>query len=234
MDPQRKLWNQRQGELRRLLVDPASHAQAIELFLSQHAMLHAGVMTASSQLTFEDELWQDLDEEEARRVPPGGEHSVAWIIWHLARIEDVTMNLLVAGSPQVLVHEGWQERLLVDRRDTGNLIEREEVLRLSASVDIHALREYRLAVGRRTRAIAAQLQAADLKRKVDPARLAQVRAKEAVVEAASDLLKYWGSLSVAGLLLMPPTRHCFVHLNEGLRLKSALKRSRSQPYSAGD
>jgi hypothetical protein len=33
---------------------------------------------------------------------------------------------------------------------------------------------------------------------------------------------YWSRRTVAGLLLMPPTRHCFLHLNEALRIKHAL------------
>ena len=41
----------------------------------------------------------------------------------------------------------------------------------------------------------------------------------AVVEGARGLLDYWGGLTIAGLLLMPPTRHNFVHLNEAWMLK---------------
>jgi hypothetical protein len=33
------------------------------------------------------------------------------------------------------------------------------------------------------------------------------------------VLEYWGGLTYAGLLLMPPTRHNFIHLNEALRVK---------------
>ena len=35
------------------------------------------------------------------------------------------------------------------------------------------------------------------------------------------LVKYWGKRDTAGLLLMPATRHNFIHLNEALRLKQA-------------
>ena len=41
----------------------------------------------------------------------------------------------------------------------------------------------------------------------------------AVVEEARDLIDYWGKRTIAGLLLMPATRHNLVHLNEALRLK---------------
>jgi hypothetical protein len=55
--------------------------------------------------------------------------------------------------------------------------------------------------------------------KVDPRRLQRLMDEGAVVEAARGLIDYWGGLSIAGLLLMPPTRHNFVHLNEALRVK---------------
>jgi hypothetical protein len=32
-------------------------------------------------------------------IPPKGGHSIAWTLFHLARIEDITMNMLIAGSP---------------------------------------------------------------------------------------------------------------------------------------
>jgi hypothetical protein len=41
----------------------------------------------------------------------------------------------------------------------------------------------------------------------------------AVVEAAQGLIDYWGRRNIAGLLLMPATRHNFIHLNEALRIK---------------
>ncbi|NMB87477.1 MAG: DinB family protein, partial [Chloroflexi bacterium] len=94
---------------------------------------------------------------------------------------------------------------------------------LSAGLDMPALRAYRLAVGQRTRHIVAQIRPADLKKKIDPSRLEQVLADGAVVEATRSMLEYWGSLSLAGLLLMPPTRHQIIHLNEALRLKRLCK-----------
>ncbi len=35
-----------------------------------------------------------------------------------------------------------------------------------------------------------------------------------------DLIDYWGNRTFAGLLLMPPTRHNMVHLNEAYRIKN--------------
>jgi len=63
------------------------------------------------------------------------------------------------------------------------------------------------------------LEADDLERTVEPARLQELLENGSVDEEASDLLTYWGNLTFAGLLLMPPTRHNFVQLNEALKVK---------------
>jgi hypothetical protein len=48
----------------------------------------------------------------------------------------------------------------------------------------------------------------------------------ALVEAATGIKEYWGKRDIAGLLLMPASRHILVHLNEALTLKhQVLRRS---------
>lgn len=146
-------------------------------------------------------------------------HSLAWIIWRIARIEDVTMNLLLADSPQVLHRDQWLKRMKVTVRDTGNAMDEKSVAKLSVTIDIDALRTYRLTVGRRTRQIVKCFKPEELRQKVEPSRLQRVMAKGAVTEAASGIRDYWGKRTIAGLLLMPPTRHNFLHSNEALRVK---------------
>ena len=215
-----KQWNKEQKEFRKILLGFDQHQRALELFMRQHAMLHSAEMDPSTTWSFEDEVLSDLDDAQVRRIPQNCEHSIAWLIWHIARIEDVAMNMLVAGEPQIL-HQGmWFERMKVADRDTGNVMAEEGVADLSNTVDLKELRGYRVAVGRRTREIVNQLSAEDLKRKVSPSRLQKVMDVGAVIEAARGLIEYWGKRNIAGLLLMPATRHNFVHLNEALRLKS--------------
>lgn len=218
MNANRKSWNQQQQALRQAL-DFNDHPRAVELFLGQHAAVHSAGMAGAGTWSFADEVLEGMDEAEMRRIPVNSEHSLAWALWHIARIEDITMNLLVAGEAQLLHRDGWLERMKVMIQDSGNEMDREGVARLSAAVDLPALQAYRLAVGRRTRQIVSRLQPGDLKRKVEPSRLQRVRAEGAVVEAAGAILDYWGGRTIAGLLLMPPTRHNFLHLNEALRLK---------------
>jgi tRNA A37 N6-isopentenylltransferase MiaA len=127
------------------------------------------------------------------------------------------------AQQQLLNQDDWFERMKTTARDTGNAMDAAEVANLSATIDIEALRAYRVAVGRRTREIVKQLQPEDLKQQVDPSRLQQMLDEGAVVEVARGLLDYWGKRNIAGLLLMPATRHNLVHLNEALRLKQRRK-----------
>jgi hypothetical protein len=176
-------------------------------------------MAQSGSWSLSDYVFSDITEERIRRIPRSSEHSIAWNIWHIARIEDVAMNMLVAGSPQILNQEQWFERMKTIARDTGNAMGEEGVADLSEKIDIEQLRAYRNAVGRRTRDIVKNLQPEELKQKVDSSRLQQVMDEGAVVEAACGLIDYWSKRNIAGLLLMPATRHNLVHLNECLRLK---------------
>jgi len=220
MDPNRRLWNEQLKLLRQALNDPEDIQTTIDLFLRQHAMVHDSGMSNSGLHSFSDEVWDNANEAIIRCVPPKFEHSIAWIIWHLTRIEDMTMNGLLAGKTQIFFQDDWPTELKIDLRHSGNVVmDDADVTELSRVIDIDALKEYRLAVGRSTQEVVKALKADELERNVKPARLQELLENGSVMEEASDLLTYWGSLTIAGLLLMPPTRHNFVHLNEALKVK---------------
>lgn len=219
MDLHRKHWNEQQKEFRTVLLSFKEHDQAMALFVQQHAAMHSAKVTPGLPWSFEDEVLDDMTEAQIRRIPQACDYSVAWHLWHLARIEDITMNLLLAGRPQLFTREGWQARLNAPVVDTGNAMTQAEVAALSAALDVTALREYRAAVGRETRESVTGLAPEAFKQMVAPARLQQVLDEGAVLEAARGIVEYWGRRTLAELLLMPPTRHNLVHLNEALRLK---------------
>ena len=220
MELNRKHWNEQQKLLRQALTKSGDYQSAINLFLRQHAMVHRAEMSQMEAHSFADEVWQDASDEMVRCVPPKFEHSITWIIWHLARIEDMTMNGLLAGKPQVFHQDDWLPRLNITIHHSGNVVmDDADVTKLSQTIDIDALKSYRLAVGRSTREAVRSLQAEEFKQKVDPIRLQELLDNGSVIAEASDLLDYWGNLTKTGLLLMPPTRHNFIHLNEALKVK---------------
>jgi hypothetical protein len=227
MDPSRKHWNEQQQALRLALSKTEDHSRAVQLFLDQHAMLHTADVSQSGLFSFEDEVWQGLTEAGFRCIPPKFEHSIAWIFWHITRIEDITMNRLIAGRPQIYNRDDWAARLNVAACDTASAMDQQAVHALSSELDMLVLRAYRLSVGRATREIVRQLQPGAFKNKVDPVRIQEVREERGVVPEAGWLLEYWSGLTFAGILLMPPTRHIFVHLNEAQQIKRKLLASSS-------
>jgi hypothetical protein len=222
MDPNRKRWNETHKALRHALDnDPA---RAVDLFLTVHGMVHAAEMTETELFSFQDEVIEGMDKAAMRRIPEKESHSVAWELWHLARIEDVTMNLLVAGAPQRLHLDGWMARLGLDAENaayisTGNGMDAVAVADLSATVDLDGLLAYRLAVGRRTREVVRQIPPRALHESVDPARLQRIWDTGAMLPQGQGIVDYWSRRTIAGLLLMPPTRHCMLHLSKARRIK---------------
>ena len=219
MEAKRKFWNDQQKQLRAALAKPDTFMEAIDLFFQQHAMVHGSQMVQTDLHSFADEVLTDMSENAIRRIPKNGEHSVAWVIFHIARIEDVVTNRLIAATPQVFKSDDWQARMNSPIHHTANAMPHAEVVSLSNTLDLEALWAYRIAVGRRTCDIVNQLQAADLKRKAEPSGLQQILDDGIVAADAHGIVEYWSRRTIADLLLMPPTRHNFLHLNEALRIK---------------
>lgn len=241
-DKNRQYWNQQFKILQDTWPKPADFERCIEICLEVHAMVHSGTVSEDAGCpsgakgfpktghdvsetilcSFEDEMWEDMTEEAFRRYHED-DQSIAWKMWHAARIEDMTMNVLINGGQQVFDIGGWHGKLKVAARDTGNAMNKDEIAELSSMLDMRALREYRNAVGRKTREIILSLKPQDLKQKVDPVRLTILMEQGDIVQQASGLAGYWGGKTYSGLLLMPGTRHILVHLNESMRL---LKKSK--------
>jgi hypothetical protein len=219
------LFNSRHSLLRKALKDPANNQIAMQIFLTQHAIVHSGKVSNAPAMTLADEALSGLSEADFRAVPAGCEHSIAWIVWHLARIEDVTMNMLLMNGKQVFTSGKWQEKLKISVSDTGNRMPPKKIAQLNKQIDIRALLKYRDAVGKRTRKNVLAVKPAQWKQKVDPERIARLVPEGAVNPVATGVLEYWGSLTYAGLLLMPPTRHNLIHLNEIMKMKKKLERS---------
>ena len=216
----RKELNSQQSELRRVMLESDQHEKAIALLLHQHAILHSTKMANAGIWSYEDAILDNLDDAQLRRIPQNDEHSIVWCIWHLARVEDVTMNLLVANTAQVFEEENWLTKMNGSIQHTANAMSKEEILEFSATINIAALREYRITVGRKTREIVQELNPEVLKEKIKPERIQHLEEKEVVAKGAEGIIEYWSNRNIAGLLLMPATRHNLVHLNEASRLKT--------------
>ena len=201
-------------ELGKIIRIKKSFEDAVRLFLTLHEKLHLSVVT-DSEPNEVDGLIGDLQPHEYRIMPTAKDETVAWALWHISRIEDMTMSILVGCTDELFDHR-WKERMNAPISDTGNVLTDDEIMQLSKDSNITELLAYRNAVGKRSRDIVESLKADDMRRKVSPTGLDKIRALCGVTEHENSLwlLDYWGSKDVAGLLLMPPTRHLVMHLND--------------------
>lgn len=62
----------------------ATFKDAINLFMDQHARVHASDISEIGCTTFEDELWEGMDEIAFRKGQNKKGRTVAYGIWHVA------------------------------------------------------------------------------------------------------------------------------------------------------
>lgn len=220
-----KPWNNEIKRLREIILKPDKIDESKDLSLSLHSMVHSSIMSGINIKTFEDELWEGLDENTFRTSKNEKGRTIAYGIWHSTRIEDITMNLLVAGDDQIFNRENWQKKINSKIIDTGNAMSENEIMEFSKDINVQELKNYRIEVGRRTRDIIKNLSFDDMKRKFDKHRIRRILDEGAVleVEASNWLVDFWGRKNVSGIILMPVTRHHVVHINESLSAKKKSK-----------
>src|SRR5262249_57170095 len=126
---------------------------ARDLFMDQHGAVHSAAV-GGNKASLAERAFGGLSEEQMRVRPREDLNSLAWIMWHIARAEDIILNPVLAGRDQVF-DDQCLKRLGIARRDFGIGMTSPEVSELTARIDLAARREYSDAVGRRTRQIAA-------------------------------------------------------------------------------
>lgn len=215
------------GEMHKELGTMIRKADRLEdarrLFSELHGALHLSEVSGGEENEL-DRLTGDLEDTEYAVMVTSKDETIAWALWHIARLEDLTMNLLVSGGEQVWNRE-WARRLGTAVADTGNAMSDDQIMELSKALRPAELLQYRSAVGRRTRQIVEGLTADNMKREVRKEDLKRIR-EEGGVTAQEDsvwLLDYWEKKDVAGLLLMPPTRDPMLHLNDCCKWKQQIR-----------
>jgi DinB superfamily len=144
---------------------------AIHFFLPLHELMHQQIADRFGQLT----------DAQMQLRPHPHMNSIAWLLWHIARSEDMGVNRLITNRPDVLASEGWASRLNLSRRDMGTGMTDEEVAEFSARVNTMALREYSVAVGRRTQEVVGSLRAETLDEVQDASHIRKILIEEGVI-----------------------------------------------------
>jgi len=190
------------------------------LFTLQHHQVHSGALTggAGDDFHMPDMLLRGMSQEQVRLSPRDDQNSVAWLLWHIARCEDVVVGAVLSSGGQVL-DQGWDRKMAVLRRDIGTGMTPSEVRELSQQIDVDALLEYRVTVGRRTADLVAELDDRSLDEPVAAHDIETLHALQTFGAHAGWVGEYWQTRPKAWFLWLP-TGHCYQHLGEAITIRT--------------
>jgi hypothetical protein len=148
-----------------------------------------------------DQLVDGLTDEVANYRPTEDANSIAWLIWHSARVQDLQV-CDIAKTDDVWTRDGWVDRFGLDlpRDDTGYGHGPAEVAKVRAPVEL--LAGYYHAVHDMTLKFVATLRDEDLERIVDRRWTPPVTASARLVSVVDDCAQHLG----AAAYLLPIAR----------------------------
>ncbi|BBZ06134.1 hypothetical protein MDOR_03030 [Mycolicibacterium doricum] len=138
-----------------------------------------------------ENLTDELTDEVALYRPTATANSIAWLLWHSARVQDAQL-CEIAGIEQVWTREGWVDQFALDlpRDDTGYGHSPDDVGKVRVPADL--LAGYYSAVHKTTLAYIASVTPDDLSRIVDRRWDPPVTASARLVSIIDDCAQHLG------------------------------------------
>jgi hypothetical protein len=138
-----------------------------------------------------DDLTDGLTDELASYRPTPAANSIAWLIWHSARVQDAQV-CHIAKTEDVWIRDGWVERFGLDipRNDTGYGHNAQEAGKVRAPAEL--LAGYYHAVHDMTLEFVKTLSVADLGRVIDRRWHPPVTASARLVSIVDDCAQHLG------------------------------------------
>ena len=193
---------------------------ARDMFLQQHSVVHSAAVGGNKASTAERTL-TGLTDEQMRVRPREDLNSISWLVWHIARGEDIMVNRVLGGRSQVF-DDAWLKRLAITRRDFGIGMSSAEVSDLTRQIDVGALREYRDAVGLRTREVVGAFTPADWEGAIAGPAMEQAAAEGAfAANRAEGVVKAFTGRPRAMVLSGIALFHSAGHLGEAMTVRGA-------------
>lgn len=176
------------------------------------------------------EFKKTLKREDFNAMPfPNAEgyHSktIAYSLYHIFRIEDITANSLVKKGTQIFFANEYQRKMDSPIITTGNELAGREIAEFSSRLDIDGLYGYISEVNTATADLLKGLSYSDLKTKMTEADRENLIKLKAVSEDENAvwLIDYWCSKDVSGLIRMPLSRHWIMHVEACLRIRNKVR-----------
>ena len=196
-----------------------------ELALEVHAMVHPAEISGRGEKTIADYVFDYMQKGNQNQLVPREDYDVdlhyagtrivpmCWKFWHTYRIEDLVSNILMANQNQIFDEE-WQRKIGASITDTGNALELEEAVAFGKTINVEALQEYMITVGKNTRRILDKVTLEQINSMVPEKRVMRILEEGGVTTDFRSvwLLVFWGRLTIGGMILTPMTDHHMMHL----------------------
>lgn len=196
-----------------------------ELTLEVHAMVHPAEISGRTEKTIADYVLDYMLRGNQNELVPREDYDVdlhyagtrtvplCWQFWHTYRIEDLVSNILMANQNQIF-NEEWQRKIGSPITDTGNALELDEAIAFGKEINVEALHEYMLTVGKNTRSILGNLTLVQINSMVPEEWVMRILEEGGVTTDFRSvwLLVFWGRLTMGGMILTPMTDHHMMHL----------------------
>ena len=210
-----KEWSEINKEMQLLLRKRDTFSDGIEACLKLRNALSDAVKELCGRLC--DEQYSLMPYPNAK-----GYHckTIAYSIWHMARIEDITAHTLTADDTQVLFRDNHLEEIGSPIITTGNELVGDEIITFSKGLNSAGSLRYVGDVRASTDELLRDFSFEDTKRRFDDEDRRRVIASKCVSEdeSAAWLIDYWCSKDVAGIIRMPFTRHLIMHIEAMMRI----------------
>lgn len=196
-----------------------------ELALDVHSLVHPAKISGRNEKTIADYVLDYMLSGNQNTIVPREDHDVdlhyagtqnvpmCWQFWHTYRIEDLVSNILMMNQPQIF-NETWQKKIGSPITDTGNALEFDEAVAFGKSINVEALYDYMLTVGKNTRRILESLTLEQIQSMALEKHVMRILEEGGVTTDFRSvwLLVYWGRLTRGGMILTPLTDHHMMHL----------------------
>ena len=161
---------------------------------------------------FESNIYSALDADQMRDRPDGSGNSVVWLMWHLARTEDAIVNAVIHERDQILLTDGWTEKLGVESTLIGTGLGEEEVEDISKRIDVDSVNEYWKTVADETSEWLKTMNEETLER-IPEWRIEEAPPIIAGVENAA-AASFWSGRTVGFLFGGTVISHGYIHIGE--------------------
>ena len=214
-------WSELNKSVQTLLKKRGTYEEGLERLFELRGKLWDVICSFRSELSREDFCAIPF-------IGADGYHSktIAYSLWHIFRIEDITAHTLITGDEQVFFRGGYQERTGSPIITTGNELSGRQIADFSEQLDISGLYDYISEVKTDTERILRSLPFDSLKQKMTAERREQLLSLNVVSsdENAAWLIDYWCGKDVRGLIQMPFSRHWIMHVEACLRIREKLRK----------